>query len=258
MSPTRQLTKVFKADKERVQHPRPPARPGTRAGSGGQGHPAPCVRHRRPPATRHRGEAEAGEVVAAVVVIIITNKKKKAPRRRREGRSRFPRSPVASPGWATQRTPAQLTRAGPGWPDRDGQAGEAAAAPGHAAPPASSPPRRSSPTIRQLHGAGAAQRPRQPVELLHGSLHPRRAQPGAAAAATAAASPLSPSRRRRRGASPGPRRPLPLCTCAEGGRPRAGAAGGAGVAGAARLGVGPPRVTGQGGRGERGFQTCAV
>lgn len=38
-----------------------------------------------------------------------------------------------------------------------------------------------APTVRQLHGAGAAQRPRQPVKLLHGSLHPRSAQRGAAA-----------------------------------------------------------------------------
>lgn len=37
-----------------------------------------------------------------------------------------------------------------------------------------------APTVRQLHSAGAAQGPRQAVELLHGSLHPRSGQPGAA------------------------------------------------------------------------------
>lgn len=52
------------------------------------------------------------------------------------------------------------------------RAGEAAAALGE--------PAASLLTVRQLHGTGAAEGPRQPVKLLHGSLHPRGAQPGAA------------------------------------------------------------------------------
>lgn len=37
--------------------------------------------------------------------------------------------------------------------------------------------RPSAPTVRQLHGAGAAQGPGEAVELLHGSLHPRGSPP---------------------------------------------------------------------------------
>lgn len=37
--------------------------------------------------------------------------------------------------------------------------------------------RPSVPTVRQLHGAGAAQGPGEAVELLHGSLHPRGSPP---------------------------------------------------------------------------------
>lgn len=37
--------------------------------------------------------------------------------------------------------------------------------------------RPSAPTVRQLHGAGAAQGPGEAVELLHGSLHPQDSPP---------------------------------------------------------------------------------
>lgn len=84
--------------------------------------------------------------------------------------------------------------------------GEQPARPPAPRTPAARPPtaERAAPgrlTLRQLHGARAAQRARQTVELLHRSLHPRRGLREAPAAPAASAEPraLHPDPGRARG-----------------------------------------------------------
>lgn len=135
-----------------------------------------------------------------------------APGRRRRGSG-------ARKGTPLLLSPRQIKRAC--------QSGERRTSPFPFSPAASTHPRRPgrggrrdralrqgpAPTVGQLHGAGAAQGPREPVELLHGSLHPRSAQPGAADTPLPPPA-LSPSRRWQRPARPGRRHPGRLRACA--------------------------------------------
>lgn len=226
MSSTKHLTKGLKPHKKRVQHPRLPARPGPGAAAAGRGTPHPVT---DTAVLRRRDTGERKRTGKSLLLLLPPLKiKKPLGGGGREPVSILP-SRLAGRGYVTAPSSAHPHRAGPGRPNRGGRRRRRPGADRRAtAPPAASPPRRPSPTVRQLHGAGTAQGPRQPVELLHGSLHPRGAQPGAADTPPAAASPLSPSRRRRRGCSPGRCRPPTTCTCSEAGRLRACAVGEAG------------------------------
>lgn len=129
------------------------------------------------------------------------------------GGSRLPLSPATSPGSAPRGAPRHSRAPGCG--------ARAAGSERRPLPsPSLPPPPPLPPTVRQLHGAGAAQGPGEAVELLHGSLHPRsrRRQPPPCRRRRRRPAALSPWRRCRcrRPGCPGRCRPPTLCACGAG------------------------------------------